>query len=360
MKIKLFVAIIVLKILNINGMELENSKKEFIEFSELMESVELPTETFIEAYKAATGQVLSLKHIVIKNLEANQINIEDKVPAEVIEFKNKVIEQALQIKYLIKYKNCPKIKNFYLNLINNWQTAKQSFPALWNKLLKYLEQPEYTELQEEQLIADAILFQGIREGNLYLLNFALTLGASVNARGNPSYTGNATLIYAVMCRNKEIVKVLLDKGVNVNAQGRSNRTALIYAAMNRHQDTQMLEILINAGADLNIKDAEEYTALRWAIIGKYTKLIHALIKAGADPNIKGSIGENALFPALRNHLDVDIIQMLIDAGADVNAPNYNGWSPLMFAKYGGYSLSPEVLTVLEQAEKAQETTCCIS
>ena len=149
---------------------------------------------------------------------------------------------------------------------------------------------------------------------------------------------------------------MLQAGADIDAQGENKRTALINAAISPYQIIQLQEIqeiLINSGADLNIKDDQESTALRWAIVGKYTKLIQALIKAGADPNIKDRTGENALFPAIRNRLDAQPIQMLIDGGADINAQNFNDCSPLMVAKHNGYK-------VLEQTEKKQKTTCCVS
>ena len=356
MEIKILLGVAALIAISTNCMEQPYTEDELSQLPELAQIVESPSETFIEACKAAAGQVLSLKHIVIKNLEANQINIEDKVPAEVIEFKNKVAEQTLQIKALREY-NCPKFKNFYLNLINNWQTAKTNFPEVWGALLKYMHHSEGSEWHEKELIADALLFKAVNGNSLIVINLALALGANVNYRGTtPDYTSNTPLINAVRNENKGIVKVLLQAGADIDAQGENKRTALINAAISPYQIIQLQEIqeiLINSGADLNIKDDQESTALRWAIVGKYTKLIQALIKAGADPNIKDRTGENALFPAIRNRLDAQTIQMLIDGGADINAQNFNDCSPLMVAKHNGYK-------VLEQTEKKQKTTCCVS
>jgi ankyrin repeat protein len=61
-----------------------------------------------------------------------------------------------------------------------------------------------------------------------------------------------------------------------------------------------------------------------------------LLKAGADVNSKSAAGgPNALTLAAQNgHLEV--VQTLIEAGADVNQPAMQGWTPLMKATFFGH------------------------
>lgn len=341
---KILISLFLLLTVYINGME-----QPFMD-EEIVQLVESPSDEFIEACKLVTNQISSLKYLTIKKLESNQITIEEKVPSEVMEFKAKLKELPIQIKCLMEYKDCPEQeKKFFLNLINNWRLAKQNFPNFWESYSSKVN-PNPIE-SEKQSVYDGILLEAINKNNVYLVNFALTLGANVNIQ---DINGLTALRHAAVNNYKEIVQLLLDKGADLNAQGHKKFTALMSAAINRHQAKEALEMLIKAGSDLNVQDDNGNTALMWAIMGKYTEVVHMLIKAGADLNIKNITGEAALLAAIRRYFDSQTIQMLIDAGADINATNNDGWSALTWTRDSNYVVSDDVLRVLEQAEKAQK------
>lgn len=72
MKIKLLVAILLLKIVNINSMEVENSEEKLVDLPELIGILKsAPSDEFIEAWKLATGKVASLKAMAALVIEKN-------------------------------------------------------------------------------------------------------------------------------------------------------------------------------------------------------------------------------------------------------------------------------------------------
>jgi ankyrin repeat protein len=84
---------------------------------------------------------------------------------------------------------------------------------------------------------------------------------------------------------------------------------------------------IEAGTDLNTKDAMSgSTALTTAITFGKTQIANALIDAGADLSVKNNDGATALHVAAF-FCRVEITQKLLDAGADKTARNNFGATP---------------------------------
>jgi hypothetical protein len=72
-----------------------------------------------------------------------------------------------------------------------------------------------------------------------------------------------------------------------------------------------------------------------------------LIDAGADLNARDDNGWTPLMVAARSETP-EIVTLLIEAGADVNAMNDNGYTPLWFAN-PGFGSTPEIIKILKAA-----------
>ncbi len=75
--------------------------------------------------------------------------------------------------------------------------------------------------------------------------------------------------------------------------------------------------------------------------------IQALIQAGADVNAKDVNGKTPLMFAVESNVSSEVVRLLIAAGADVNAQDEHGLSPLSFA--AANNLSPDVIQALVEA-----------
>lgn len=94
---------------------------------------------------------------------------------------------------------------------------------------------------------------------------------------------------------------------------------------------EMINLLVDAGADINASGVEGMTPLLSSILLCEDNVINALIDSGAEVNGRDKkIGMTALMIAARAG-QVSKVNLLIDAGADVNASTYGGETALSLA-----------------------------
>ena len=136
----------------------------------------------------------------------------------------------------------------------------------------------------------------------------------------------------------EEVTACLEAGADVNAKesGYLAGTPLHHAV--RKNKVPIIELLLNAGADIDARDTSGDTPLHEACQGsKDPQVFRALLQAGADPNARDNDGSTPLHELAEYH-DIPeatqaglVVQILIDAGADVKARQSRGYTPLHFA-----------------------------
>lgn len=183
--------------------------------------------------------------------------------------------------------------------------------------------------------------------------------------------GNTPLIYATAQNQIDTVRLLLGKGVNVNATNNNNATALHVASF--LGNTEITTALLSMGANPNIRDNNGKIALHYAVNNSNPALVKMLILNQSNPNVidhnhqtpldyalaKGDntvmdtvLGakldnatlNNALFSAT-NLQQPELITRFLSKGANINARNAEGYTPLMVASLNG---SDMIATLLVQ------------
>jgi len=96
-----------------------------------------------------------------------------------------------------------------------------------------------------------------------------------------SFFGLTSLSFAVIFTDAEAVKAILKKTKKVNAMDMGGNTVLMYAGYNEHDDVEMIQALLDNGADVNLKAKNGATALSWASKKGNTATVALLKKAGA-------------------------------------------------------------------------------
>jgi len=103
---------------------------------------------------------------------------------------------------------------------------------------------------------------------------------------------------AVMKGNKDVVRSLLARKVDVNAPQIDGTTALHWAVL--ADDLETADLLLRAGAKVSASNREGVMPMQLAAINGNAAIIDKLIKAGADPNASlTKFGDTPLMMASR-------------------------------------------------------------
>ena len=188
------------------------------------------------------------------------------------------------------------------------------------------------------------------DGNLNLVNRLLDVGADVNRPDEASDSGPA-LFWAVKGGFSKVVNRLLDAGADPNAACRTSvgGRATILAEACMRQNTLVVEALLKAGADVHkYSDFREnneppiHTAARCGDVD----VIRVLVKHGADVNEQCQGGGTALHKAARGGRRDTVKALLLEFHADLSLSLVNGSLPIHTAASWN---SPECMELLVQA-----------
>ena len=209
--------------------------------------------------------------------------------------------------------------------------------------------------------------------DLEKMKLLIQRGADVNAKAK---TGNTALLIASVGHGRyDAVKLLLDKGANASALNNKKENALIRAAL--FGDTATVSLLLSNGIQVDAFAADSSTALFNATLNANRPVIFQLLERGADPDkicffgitplmgavifsdpesvkaiLKRSKKINAqdaggntvlMYAGYREPDNVDVIQALLDKGADVNIKAKDGATALSWASKKGNTATVALL-----------------
>jgi ankyrin repeat protein len=165
--------------------------------------------------------------------------------------------------------------------------------------------------------------------------------------------GPAPVAAAAMAGDRDGVRALLKKGLDVNEAQGDGTTALHWAAI--RGDADMAQMLIYAGANVRATTRlGAYTPLYLAAKGGHSGVVAALLAAGADAKATTSNGTTPLMIAAAAG-DTRTVTSLIENGAEINARDTaRGETPLMFA--AGFNRAEAVKLLLARGADHTVTT----
>ncbi|KAL8924377.1 MAG: hypothetical protein Q9172_002724 [Xanthocarpia lactea] len=143
------------------------------------------------------------------------------------------------------------------------------------------------------------------------------------------------LYYAAFLGLEDPVRLLLASGVDINAYGGRYGTALIAAASQGHE--AIVKLLLDHGAEVDAEGSSVFsTALSASSYFGYGSIAELLLDKGAEPDLRRQNDDTALELACEGGHKA-IVELLIDRGSDVNLRRVGGYGfPLSAASERGF------------------------
>ena len=175
-----------------------------------------------------------------------------------------------------------------------------------------------------------------------MVRFLLAKGADPDVRGYDEELDEfgldnamCTALHVAAFRGSySIAKQLLESSANVSAAYGKCWTALHLTVIGSRE--HMLPLLVAWGADVEAKTSDDdgQTALHIAAKYRRTPVTRRLIEMNANVNAKDVLGKTPLHHALENSPEVEVVLLLLAAGAHLDLPDKNGIAPnqIMFDK----------------------------
>jgi len=192
----------------------------------------------------------------------------------------------------------------------------------------------------------ALMVASRRPGGAPIVKLLLDHGAKTNPNYRPE-NESSPLIEALTLGDPEVVSMLIEHGADVKAAGESGLTMAITAHCSSCRDLVAKQITDKNVFTGSLQDTAMIADVRD---------VRFLLDHGADANAPDPLGRTPLmYAAVADTLPIEVVQLLIDHGADVNAVDTHpdagdaGLTPLDIAKHLGNT--PVVQLLLKSGAK---------
>jgi len=220
-----------------------------------------------------------------------------------------------------------------------------------NEFLSAGLDPNFKAVSEIPLIHSTILGDELKESQkISIIRLLMDAGAKLNVT---DAAGASALMIACAGKHNEIVSFLLEKGADIHQVNKIGDTALFYASSTGN--TEAARKLLAASANANAKNNLNRTSLMWAAREGHLEIVKMLLEAGAVIECEDSDGIRLIQQsAFRGHKEIteyllvrspneekfisleeaasaglyDLVKNRLEAGADLNKRNSNGFSAL--------------------------------
>lgn len=231
-------------------------------------------------------------------------------------------------------------------------------------VVPFYNNPDFVAVLNNQDIHGSTgLICAAQRGDLDAVNILIQYGAKLNVK---DLRGNTALMTAVSNGHLSIVEALIKNNANFDifnikkdsfmtiALRRSDSfkylkivpdevlaahlnhcdpikhlSPLMYACYAR--DYKTVKLILKHPVELNTKDSQGYTPLMISMIKRHSQIVQALVEKEPDVTVCNSSGDNVLTLAAKIKDGHKYFDMLVSLKADIDAPNTQGFNPLLIA-----------------------------
>jgi uncharacterized protein len=209
-------------------------------------------------------------------------------------------------------------------------------------LLSALAGLSLAQTRPAQVTTDRNFIAAAERGELSEVRILLDHGAHIEARDS---SGRTALLAATHGNRVDVARFLITQGADVNAKDAIQDTPFLYAGAEGRGEILKLTL-----ARANLKDTNRYggTALIPAAHHGHVEAVKVLLGTAIDKDHVNNLGWTALLEAVilgdGGEAHIEIVRLLVAAGANVNIADRDGVSALAHAKRRGYSEMVRVLS----------------
>lgn len=127
----------------------------------------------------------------------------------------------------------------------------------------------------------------------------------------------------------EQVRHFIDQGADLKKRDTAGRTALLIAAFQSHES--IFEILVAAGSDVNEVEYSQYDAVTIAAVANDVEMLRLALKLGGNPKNTTSPYQGTALIASAHLGHVQVVNILLEAGSNIDHVNNLGWTALLEA-----------------------------
>ena len=210
-----------------------------------------------------------------------------------------------------------------------WYACRGGCLRMVRKLVEERGADVMTKDRNSVSVLTAASWKGHADVTAYLLGLGV-LDVAAEGCGRSS-----SLCTACRGNHTEVIKLLVEAGADVDVEGMELYGSLFIACQNGN--AEIVRLLVEAGSGSGAaKDGGVWVrGLAEAAVAGHVDVVRVLLDAGVVVGGVNQVGDTVLDRAVLNG-SVDVVRMLVrEGGADVNRVGRMGWTPLIRASWEG-------------------------